>query len=174
MVTTLPKGFLEMAGNQCPICFTDKKIFQGKYPINYRLVIIRAIYSCKKVGDTNEAIKDNIQKAKQFVSNLSNPANHPVRDCLHIPGFIELCVFYKHNNPGLVMIDRSKGCFPLVAYPDNDTDEQKGDRVLALKYAFDDIYNQFPKIIEFYNNDFENSWEDIKLKFKEIFNNYES
>ena len=56
------------------------------------------------------------------------------------PKFVELYPFQKEGERGLLLIDRSKGCYPLVLYPkDKDPDSEHGNRIFSFVNAIVDL-----------------------------------
>lgn len=171
-ITLRTKKAYIMSQNQCPSCFSDKHIFKGKYPLDYRLVITRAIYCCLNQGIAIETLKKQLNDAMIFVLMINSSNAHKL-DFIYFPHFIELCIFHHNGDQGVLLIDRSKGCFPLVAYPNSESEGNKGDRVKALHNVFSDIYLCIDKIKELYKPDFEINWNETKKTLISTVYNYQ-
>lgn len=149
-------------------CFTDiNDTFMGPkgYSVDYRLVITRALFNCIKNKVEPEQLKFKLIEAILFLNNMDDDTN----DHFYYPGFIEIYRFIKNTEQGILLIDRSKGCYPLVAYPTSGDSEGKGNRISALRRVFSDLFNCYEEIIKHYDDDFEHNWSSIKPELIKIY-----
>lgn len=101
------------------------------YPLSYKLVILHSIWhSFHHNGSANSTF--------QVLNEMQNIINQS-SGFIYIKKCLELYPFLKDNNSGLVLIDRSKACYPLIFYPADNLPEH-GNRVDALKIVISDLY----------------------------------
>lgn len=109
-----------------PMLYRDQK-----YEISFRLIILHAL----KYYFGNNPFDP--KPTSQLLTELKNAAT------VNSPGFyekkfMELYTFDKKGEQGLVLIDRSYGCFALILYPD-DNNPDHGFRIGGLIKALDDL-----------------------------------
>lgn len=100
------------------------------YTLSYPLVVLHSIWNYYQKGDKEYNAFEIINKIENFMSTHSDSSY------IYIPKCLELYRFNKDNDCGFLLIDRSKGCYPLVFYPIDDIPEH-GNRVSALKIVLD-------------------------------------
>jgi len=103
---------------------TNKNALTGKYPICYRLVICHALYNLIKIGQKsdNTELEELLKKMKHSLESTQP---------FYEKSFLEMYPFEMEDpikDKGVIIIDRSGGCFPLVLYP-NDDNPEHGDRI---------------------------------------------
>ncbi|NNM59980.1 MAG: hypothetical protein HKM04_09230 [Legionellales bacterium] len=122
----------------------DEELFTDRYyKLSYRLVIcyslMRYFQTAKSVEYDND--RDN---CRNFLSKVLGAIEENKPYCE--PSFLEIYPFEKSiSQSGFVVIDRSKACYPLVLYPEDDKPEH-GDRISTFKTAVADIIDNLDKI----------------------------
>lgn len=108
--------------------FIDKRYKQ----ISYRLVLLHALqyyYLKPKESRPFESLLKDLREV--YISTTTAG--------FYEPQFVELYPFFqKEHERGLLLIDRSKGCYPLVLYP-NDSDPEHGNRIISFVGVIDDL-----------------------------------
>lgn len=102
-----------------------------KYNISFRLVVLHAI---KHYLNNNPF---DPKSTKTLLTELKN-ATEPKTTGYYEPHFMELYPFNKNGEQGLVLIDRSYGCFALLLYP-KDKNPEHGFRIVAFINALEDL-----------------------------------
>lgn len=149
--------------NVNPHLFIDAKCKGGKTQeegyISYRMVICHAIKYCV----TDEISQDDIR------NNINKLANDIEKEPLDMHNFFE--TYISGNNGPIIIIDRSKGCYPLILYRSNDKSKKFNQRIDAFKISaqdilehFDDIYLEIQSAQEFN--------EALHCKLEHLFNDY--
>jgi hypothetical protein len=108
--------------------YTDKH-----YLPSYRLVLLHSYYVDVKHHDKNASLQFIIDGLLQVIDGIT--------PYFYKEKCIEAYSFIKDDKKGIFLIDRTKGCYPLVFYP-NDLKPLHGGRDSALKMACLDVYNQ--------------------------------
>lgn len=119
-----------------PNLYSDKY-----YNLSYRLVILHAMHNYFKKN------KDH-RSAEVLLKELESAANN-LETSYYEHNFLELYPFIKEKQKGLLIIDRSKGCFPLVLYPE-DNDSDHGNRIWGFKIMLSDLllnYKQYDSLL---------------------------
>lgn len=107
------------------------RLFQDEaYILSYKLIILHSIWHYYHHGGT-------VYNTSKLINDMLEII-HDSDKSLYVKKCLELCSFIKDREHGLVLIDRSKACYPLVFYPPDDIPEH-GDRVSALKNAVLDL-----------------------------------
>jgi hypothetical protein len=111
-----------------PALFQDLTYSQ----ISYRLVILHALqfYLASPKPDKKISFKSLLNAMHQVSTNLESS--------FYEQHFIELCPFKKKDGTGLLLIDRSDGCYPLVFYP-ADEKWTHGDRISAFANTISEL-----------------------------------
>lgn len=121
------------------LVFKDKKFaHRASKPDNYvcyRTVICHALH-WKMNHSTSE---DAIQAFKAFATALNNSTEHEDST------FLSLYAAQMRNDTGYVIVDKSRGYYPLVVYP--YTNKQGAPRTTALHYAVDGLAQNLSLII---------------------------
>lgn len=79
-------------------------------------------------------------------------------DSYEEPDFLELYSFHTDKKIGLVLIDPSKGCYPLIFYP-NDDNPQHGNRIWGFQQILPDLLLSHSKYDDLLRKSPE--WNDI-------------
>lgn len=113
------------------------ELFKDKYyHLSYRLVLLHALQHYLTLENSSksfESLLNALREVDRINSNI---------DDFYEPGFMELYPFQKEGEKGLLLIDRSKGCYPLVLYPkDHDPDSEHGNRIYSFVGALNDLLN---------------------------------
>lgn len=139
------------------IFLDDGKKMEGGGYISYRNVICRALHS---------NLQDNVEIKKDFFDVLKSSFDGEQK--YETDDFLSL---YFLKNEGetsidkIFMVDKTKGCFPLVFGKDNV-------RISALKEALDDIESNWISILSILKKYQEKKWKkEIEDELNEIYNN---
>lgn len=138
-------------------CKGDSKQIEGY--ISYRMVICNAIKYSIDQKSSKEDIKTFLKELDYIENTTLNQNNffeiHPLID-----------------EAGVVIIDKSKGCYPLVLYGDKADNKFFDEtlRISAFKVAKDDILKNYEKIYNEINGSEFN--EALHCKLEHIFNDY--
>jgi len=116
--------FKKTEAAKSPSLFSDRE-----YNFSYRLVILHTAYVYFKNGGVKN-LSEILQLSLDVVDNKSSD------------GFSEKDLYsiyrYGDKNYGIVFIDSTNTCIPLIFFPDDDPDHQY--RVSAFKHSLDDLY----------------------------------
>lgn len=99
------------------------------YALSYKLIILHSIWYSYRHG--NVVSTAQVLKDMQSIIDQNN-------NFMYIKKCLELYPFLKDKELGLVLIDRSKACYPLIFYPADNLPEH-GNRVDALKVVLNDL-----------------------------------
>ena len=139
-----------------PELFKDKHYQQ----ISYRLVLLHAFqyYLASEGTQTFESLLKALRQVDKTIDGE-----------FYEPKFVELYPFQKEGERGLLLVDRSKGCYPLVLYPkDKDPDAEHGNRIFSFVCAIVDLLDnhQFFENYLKQNTDWNKEIvEELKSKF---------
>lgn len=106
-------------------------LYRDKYPISFRLIILHAMRRYFK------STPCNAKSSKKLLTELKN-ATESKTPSYYEPSFMELYIFNKNEEKGLLLIDHSYGCFALVLYP-KDNNPEHGFRIGAFIKALEDL-----------------------------------
>lgn len=122
----------------------------------YRSVICHALLWKINHSSTNEAL----QSFNNFAAAVTSSNEH------EDDTFLSLYIAKMRDMTGYIIVDKSRGYYPLVAYP--FPNKKGAPRSLALCYAVEDLYDNLSKIITKLNNN--KDWS-IELQ-KELQNDF--
>lgn len=105
--------------------WSKKKNKREYFELNYFLILFHA---AKYYLEKNKGNKGELISALGEMHALTEGRGNQ-REGFYLEGFFELYAFQKDEKTGYILIDRSYGCFPLVAYPQV---VKGGARVYAL------------------------------------------
>ena len=104
-------------------------LFQDQhYSLSYRLVLLHALQNYFRSGgrvpltSLLETLLEVSRDSKGFYQSK----------------FVEIYPFQKADKKGILLIDKSKGCYPLVLYPE-DKNPAHGNRVSTFIQALEDL-----------------------------------
>lgn len=103
----------------------------NQYKVSYKLVLLRAI---KHYFENNGG-----KLVEELLTDLQTSIR--TKEGYYEPHFVELYHFHnERNQAGLLLVDRSKGCFPLVFYPQDENPEHK-NRIKAFQTILSRLLN---------------------------------
>lgn len=144
------------------LIINSPELFKDKYyqQVSYRLVLLHALqyYLIFEGVQTFESLL----KALRQVDKTTDGE-------FYEPKFVELYPFKKESERGLLLVDRSKGCYPLVLYPkDKDPDSEHGNRIFSFVGAIVDLLDNhqfFEDYLRQHTNWNDEVVEILKTKF---------
>jgi len=143
-----------MKTNNPRICYEDGQWFlgggEGGYPISYVYFICYALHSYlhSEYPFTDESNQKESKIVQQKVKSLLEEAIMHLKQqqSFYKPAFLEIYYFEAFNNKhGVLIIDRSNGCYPLVFYPKDDSHNHKA-RIPACVKSFETVCDNFSEI----------------------------
>lgn len=166
------------------------------YPIVYPLVLLHGMFAYKqKKGCKDEEIKEYLVKMQKIVlaafgtnellkikdnddqkMDLINEELGKINS-FTVEKFFILYPTKSCRGIGLALIDKTDGIYPLVFYANDENQENKKDRVLALKATMDCLIKCFSNLMSEINLhiDRNKGWdEEIKKKLMDIYPSKES
>jgi hypothetical protein len=115
--------------------FAHRKNKSDNY-VCYRTVICHAL-----LWKINHSSKEEaIQAFVDFAQAVRNSKEHEDKT------FLSLFIAEMRNEKGYIIVDKSRGYYPLVAYPFKN--KKGAARSEALQYAIEDLSENLPKICE--------------------------
>jgi hypothetical protein len=139
------------------------QLFKDKYykQISYRLVLLHALQYYLVSGEGTQSFESLLKALREVDKSVTAE--------FYEPKFVELYPFQKEGERGLLLIDRSKGCYPLVLYPkDKDPDSEHGNRIFSFVGALVDLLNNHQFFEDYLrrNTDWDNEVvEELMSKF---------
>lgn len=107
------------------------------YPLSYRLVICRALAAYierdSTRGDKGALL---LGRAIDAITSAGTPFSEA--------GFME--IHHLHNGQGVVGIDQTNGCYPLILYSDQ-VPRSGYARITAFRDALQDVRGKWPEIL---------------------------
>jgi len=116
----------------------------------YRTIICHALFAY------NKEFGDDIKNL--FEALYSDYEHSEIYQKEH---FLEAYPVPMDNGSGYLLVDKTKGCFPLVFYPSskNTNDLSRGSRKEALDNTFIDLNNNIKNIIDVFAKYKEKKWD---------------
>lgn len=159
---------------------------KDSYPIRYRQIILKDLYSFveKKYTDngydavlTKSKYEEIISALSQLLSKLRNN-NNCIFQCPELFD-IYTFIFSKDENQetklGILYVDRANSTNPLVLYPVNTKNMHSADRKYAFLKSLEEIIKKSPQFFEEYfikncikGNDFEFFQDELDSELDKI------
>jgi hypothetical protein len=111
--------------------------------VSYRLVILYAMRNFFK--ESSEKNAGTLLRELKNASLSENPKYYE----RHFVELYKFCQSNQSNKPGLLLVDRSDGCYALVLYTEDEKPDH-GNRVWSFQQALDDLllsHNTYDKLL---------------------------
>ena len=124
-----------------------------EYELSYRLLICHALFKLVTVMKmTDQAIKDKLDEAIKAIDSKSVLCDESF-----------LCIYPLINELGFSVVDRTRGCYPLILYSDKIR-TNGGDRVMAFSCSLKNISNKYNNIIKVLHGNWD---ENLQISARE-------
>lgn len=136
--------------------YKDKESFKDipNYPIQYILVLTHAIF--EQMKQSTQPVRENdIRDMLKWVKNISKADNEAV--CFDKIPMLKLMLTKTPTGNGITLVDRSKGVFPLVLFPEKDVDKDS-DRLSAFIQTLDAFLEKYDEIVMILEKELSNVW----------------
>ncbi|MFM8331582.1 MAG: hypothetical protein ACKN9T_07825 [Candidatus Methylumidiphilus sp.] len=110
-----------------------------QYKISYSLVIVYALFNYLKHGNDKAKAKSAIKDMKGAIDKKTD---------FRCQDFLD--IFQFSDKSGFVVIDKSKGCFPLVLYYGDQAEKEKRD--VAFKLSLEAVIRKFDILQDKYSS----------------------
>lgn len=131
------------------IVFNDHKfahrIIKSDNYVCYRTVICHALFWKMNHTTPENAITEAVNAFNDFANAVNNSLEHEDNT------FLSLFICPMRNQTGYIIVDKSRGYYPLVAYP--FTNKMGASRAEALRFAVSDLSDHLTEIINTLNNE---------------------
>lgn len=117
-------------GNKFTIIDHPDLFKDDTYPLSYKLIILHSIWYSYHHHGKEVSTAQVLSDMHKIIDQDNN--------FIYIKKCLEMYPFWKDKELGLVLIDRSKACYPLIFYPADNLPEH-GNRVDALKVVLQDL-----------------------------------
>ena len=120
-------------------CVEDQNFARCRYPICYRTIICHALF----------AIYKNKQPAQEYFNQLIEAFKNKSPQPYINKDFLSLySVIMESDETGYLLVDHTRGCYPLVFYTDSNSDDFQNNPSASRVSAFSNVLEDFEKGID--------------------------